>query len=43
MFIDFYGKKDIEKIIDHILSGNEEELSEYEPGSINWIDLVPDY
>ena len=33
--------KDIEKIIDHILSGNEEELSEYEPGSIDWIDLVP--
>ncbi len=33
--------KDIEKIIDHILSGNEKELSEYEPGSIDWIDLVP--
>ncbi|MDP4197775.1 MAG: adenylate kinase family protein [Bacteroidota bacterium] len=35
--------QDLEKIIDHILSGNEEELSEYEPGYINWIDLVPDY
>ena len=33
--------KDIEKIIDHILSCNEEELSEYKPGSIDWIDLVP--
>lgn len=33
--------QDIEKIVDHILSGNEEELSEYKPGSINWIDLVP--
>lgn len=33
--------QDIEKIVDHILSGNEEELSEYEPGSIDWIDLVP--
>ncbi|HET8686340.1 MAG TPA: adenylate kinase family protein [Methanosarcina sp.] len=33
--------QDIEKIIDHILSGNEEELSEYKPGSIDWIDLVP--
>lgn len=31
----------IEKIIDHILSGSEEELSEYKPGSIDWIDLVP--
>ncbi len=31
----------IEKIMDHILSGNEEELSEYKPGSIDWIDLVP--
>ncbi|MDP4197861.1 MAG: adenylate kinase family protein [Bacteroidota bacterium] len=35
--------QDIENIIDHILSGNEEELSKYEPGSINWIDLVSDY
>ena len=34
--------KDIEKILDHVLSGNEEELPEYEPGSIDWIDLVPD-
>lgn len=33
--------QDIEKIIDHILSGNEEELPEYKPGSIDWIDLVP--
>lgn len=33
--------RDIEKIIDYLLSGNEEELSEYEPGSIDWIDLVP--
>ncbi len=33
--------KDIEKIIDYILSGNEEEMHEYEPGSIDWIDLVP--
>jgi adenylate kinase len=33
--------QDIEKIIDHILSGNEEEMSEYQPGSIDWIDLVP--
>ncbi len=33
--------QDIEKIIDHILSGTEEKLSEYEPGSIDWIDLVP--
>jgi adenylate kinase len=31
----------IEKIIDNILSGSEEELSEYKPGSIDWIDLVP--
>jgi adenylate kinase len=33
--------QDIEKIIDHILSGNEDEMSEYKPGSIDWIDLVP--
>lgn len=32
---------DIEKIIDNILNGNEVELSEYKPGSIDWIDLVP--
>ncbi len=31
----------IEKIIDYILSGSEEELLEYKPGSIDWIDLVP--
>ena len=45
--VDTTGKRieetgqDIEKIIDYILSGNEEKLSEYEPGSIDWIDLVP--
>ena len=33
--------QDIEKIIDHILSGNEDEIPEYKPGSIDWIDLVP--
>jgi adenylate kinase len=33
--------QDIETIIDNILNGNEEELSEYKPGSIDWIDLVP--
>lgn len=33
--------QDIEKIVDHILNGDEEELSEYKPGSIDWIDLVP--
>jgi adenylate kinase len=33
--------QDIEKIIDNMLNGNEVELSEYKPGSINWIDLVP--
>ena len=33
--------KDIEKIIDHILSGNEEKMPEYKPGSVDWIDLVP--
>jgi len=31
----------IEKIVDHILSGSEEELLDYKPGSIDWIDLVP--
>jgi adenylate kinase len=34
-------RQDIEKIIDNILSGNEEKLLEYKPGSIDWIDLVP--
>ncbi len=34
-------EKDVEKIIDCILSKKEAELGEYEPGSINWIDLVP--
>jgi len=34
-------EKDVEKIIDSILSRNEAELAEYEPGSINWIDLIP--
>jgi adenylate kinase len=33
--------QNIEKIIDHILSGSEDELSDYKPGSIDWIDLVP--
>jgi Predicted nucleotide kinase (related to CMP and AMP kinases) len=33
--------QNIEKIIDHILSGSEEELLDYKPGSIDWIDLVP--
>lgn len=32
--------QDIEKIIDHVLSDSEEELSEYKPGSIDWIDTV---
>lgn len=32
--------QDIEKIIDNILNGNEKELSEYRPGSLNWIDLI---
>lgn len=35
--------QNIEKIIDHILSGSKEELSEYKPGSIDWIDLVSDF
>jgi len=34
-------EQDIERIIDHVLSGSEEEMPEYEPGSIDWIDLVP--
>lgn len=33
--------QDIEKIVDYILNGKEEELSEYKPGSIDWIDQVP--
>lgn len=33
--------QNIEKIIDHILSDSEEELSDYKPGSIDWIDLIP--
>jgi adenylate kinase len=32
---------DIEKIIDHILNGDYEELSEFKPGTIDWIDLIP--
>ncbi|HIH74002.1 MAG TPA: AAA family ATPase [Methanosarcina sp.] len=32
---------DIEEIIDYILSGEEKELNEYKPGSIDWIDLIP--
>ncbi|KKG18681.1 adenylate kinase [Methanosarcina sp. 2.H.T.1A.6] len=34
-------EQDLEKIIDNILSGNEKEMPEYKPGSIDWIDLVP--
>ncbi|RXA19374.1 adenylate kinase [Methanosarcina sp. MSH10X1] len=33
--------QDIETIINHVLSGSEEELLMYKPGSIDWIDLVP--
>jgi adenylate kinase len=33
--------KDIERIIEYTLSGNEEELSEFKPGNIDWIDLIP--
>jgi adenylate kinase len=33
--------QNIEKIIDNIFIGNEEELSEYKPGSIDWIDMIP--
>ena len=33
--------QDIEKIIDNILNGNEKNLLEYKPGSIDWIDLIP--
>ena len=32
--------QDIEKIIEHILNGSEEELLEYRPGSIDWIDFA---
>lgn len=32
---------DVEKIIDFLLSGKEEELKEYSPGSLDWIDSVP--
>lgn len=34
-------EQDVEKIIDYILNENEEELTEYKPGFIDWIDLVP--
>lgn len=33
--------EDVEKIIDHLLAGKEEELQEYSPGSLDWIDSVP--
>ncbi|TAH59627.1 MAG: adenylate kinase [Methanosarcina mazei] len=33
--------EDVEKIIDYILAGKEEELQEYIPGSLDWIDSVP--
>ena len=33
--------EDVEKIITYLLSGKEDELSEYNPGSLNWIDSVP--
>ncbi|AKB38130.1 AMP/CMP kinase AK6 [Methanosarcina siciliae C2J] len=32
---------DVEKIIDYLLSGKEEGLKEYSPGSLDWIDSVP--
>jgi adenylate kinase len=32
---------DVEKIIDHLLEGKEDELQEYVPGSLDWIDSVP--
>lgn len=32
---------DVEKIIDSLLSGKEEQLQEYGPGSLDWIDSVP--
>lgn len=33
--------EDVEKIIDNLLAGKEEELQEYRPGSLDWIDSVP--
>lgn len=33
--------EDVEKIINHLLSGKEDELQEYSPGSLDWIDSVP--
>ena len=33
--------EDVEKIIDYILAGKENELQEYIPGSLDWIDSVP--
>jgi adenylate kinase len=33
--------QEVEIIVDHILSGSEEEMPQYQPGSIDWIDLVP--
>lgn len=33
--------EDVEKIIGHLLSGKEDELQEYSPGSLDWIDSVP--
>ncbi|HOW16017.1 adenylate kinase family protein [Methanosarcina sp.] len=32
---------DVEKIIDNLLAGKEDELQEYAPGSLDWIDSVP--
>lgn len=32
---------DVEKIVDHLLGGKENELKEYVPGSLDWIDSVP--
>jgi len=32
---------DVEKIIDHLLGGKEDELQEHVPGSLDWIDSVP--
>lgn len=33
--------EDVEKIIDCLVSGKEEELEEFRPGSLDWIDSVP--
>jgi adenylate kinase len=33
--------RDVEKIVDYLLAGKEEELKEYIPGSLDWIDSVP--